>query len=66
MIEGFFGEFLKRWIKGLGRYFPTRGLDRLKRWLQSFAWLHNLIMAVFNRALLPQPLGMEPGSSFPC
>ena len=44
VIEGFFGEFLKRWIKGLGRYFPTRGLDSLRRWLWSFAWLHNLIM----------------------
>ncbi|MCD6321275.1 hypothetical protein J7L84_03410, partial [Candidatus Bipolaricaulota bacterium] len=43
VIEGFFGEFLKRWIKGLGRYFPTRGLDSLRRWLWSFAWFHNLL-----------------------
>ncbi len=50
MIEGFFGEFLKRWIKGLGRCFPTKkGLGSLRRRLQSFAWFHNLIMAIFNR-----------------
>ncbi len=67
VIEGFFGEFLKRRSKDFDRYFPTKkGLGSLRRWLQSFAWLHNLIMAVFDRALLPQPLGMEPGSSLPC
>ncbi len=57
----------KRRIKDFDRYFPTKkGLGSLRRWLQSFAWLHKFIMAVFNRALLPQPLGMEPGSSLPC
>ena len=44
MIEGFFGEFLKRRIKDFDRYFPTGGLDSLRRWLWSFAWFHNLIM----------------------
>ncbi len=33
VIEGFFGEFLKRRIKDFDRYFPTRGLDSLRRWL---------------------------------
>jgi len=45
VIEGFFREFLKRWIKDFDRYFPTkRGLGSLRRWLQSFAWFHILIM----------------------
>ena len=47
-IEGFFGEFLKRWIKDFDRYFPTKeGLGSLRRWLQSFAWFHNLIIGCF-------------------
>ena len=53
-IEGFFGEFLKRWIKDFDRYFPTKeGLGSLRRWLQSFAWFHNLNHGwqFFNRAL---------------
>ena len=45
VIEGFFGEFLKRWIKDFDHCFPTKkGLGSLRRWLQSFAWFHNLIM----------------------
>ncbi len=44
VLEWFFGEFLKRRIKDFDRYFPTRGLDSLRRWLCSFAWFHNLIM----------------------
>ena len=44
VIEGFFGEFLKRWIKDFDRCFPTRDLDSLRRWLWSFAWFHNLIL----------------------
>ncbi|HDI10975.1 MAG TPA: hypothetical protein ENF77_01460 [Candidatus Acetothermia bacterium] len=43
VIEGVFGEFLKRWIKDFDRCFPTRGLDSLRRWLWSFAWFHNLL-----------------------
>jgi len=43
VIERFFGEFLKRWIKDFDRCFPTRGLDSLRRWLWSFAWFHNLL-----------------------
>ena len=39
VIEGFFGEFLKRRIKA-----TKKGLDNLRRWLWTFAWLHNLIM----------------------
>ncbi len=43
MIEGFFGEFLNRWIKDLGRYFPTKN-----GWLGEVAsevrLFHNLIM----------------------
>ena len=39
VIEGFFGEFLKRRIKA-----AKKGLDSLGRWLWTFAWLHNLIM----------------------
>ncbi|MCD6540977.1 hypothetical protein J7K76_03985 [Candidatus Bipolaricaulota bacterium] len=45
MIEGFFGEFLKRRINDFDRYFPTKeGLDSLRRWLWTFAWLRNLIV----------------------
>ena len=45
VIEGFFGEFLKRRIKDFDCYFPTKkGLDSLRRWLWAFAWLHNLIV----------------------
>ncbi|RLE29641.1 hypothetical protein DRJ27_04385, partial [Candidatus Acetothermia bacterium] len=45
VLEGFFGEFLKRRIKDFDRYFPTKkGLDSLRRWLWTFAWLHNLIV----------------------
>ncbi|MDQ7039296.1 MAG: hypothetical protein Q9N26_08925, partial [Aquificota bacterium] len=42
VIEGFFGEFLKRRIKDFDRYFPGKGLRSLKSWLWSFAFLHNL------------------------
>ncbi|MCD6320716.1 hypothetical protein J7L84_00505 [Candidatus Bipolaricaulota bacterium] len=32
VIEGFFGEFLKQWLKDFDRYFPTKkGLDSLSR-----------------------------------
>ena len=45
VIEGFFGEFLKRRIKDSDRYFPAeKGLGSLRRWLWTFAWFHNLIM----------------------
>lgn len=43
MIEGFFGEFLKRRIKDFDRYFPSwdRELRSVKRWLGVFGWYHN-------------------------
>ena len=38
VLEGFFGEFLKRRIKDFDRYFSTKkGLGSLRRWPQSFA-----------------------------
>ncbi len=45
VIKGFFREFLKRRIKDFDRYFPTKkGLEGFRRWLRSFALIHNLIM----------------------
>ncbi len=61
VIEGFFGEFLKRWIKDFDRYFPTRGLDSLRRWLWSFAWFHN---PHHGRLFLTGPTADYPSTKF--
>ncbi len=44
VIEGFFGEFLKRRVKDFDSYFPTGSLESSKSWLSAFAWFHNSLI----------------------
>ncbi len=62
VIEGFFGEFLKRRLKDFDCYVPARGLDSLRRCFgpspgsTTSSW-----MAIFDRAQL---LALAPPDSF--